>query len=83
MADETILDDEALALPEAEDRPDNLYDSVDGDWQAHGRFDDQAGASSPAIWATEHRGAVAGVVATIAGIGIAVALTALAGGRRS
>ena len=69
--------------PEDPDRPDNLFDSVDGDWAAHGRFDSEAGADSPMIWASEHRGAVSGTVAAVAGIGIAAGLAALIGARRS
>ncbi len=57
----------------AEDRPDNLFDPVPGDYAARGRFSDRASARSPAIWASEHREAVglgllfaAGVAAGIA-----------------
>lgn len=76
---------DAQMTDEAEDsdRPDNLFDSVDGDWAAHGRFDDEAAASSPMVWASEHRGTVTGAAATVAGIGIAAGLAALFGGRRS
>lgn len=56
------------ALP---DRPSNLWDAVPGDWAAHGRFDDRATTSSPAIWASIHggvgtvTGAVAGAVGSL------------------
>ncbi|CAM4101130.1 SDR family oxidoreductase [Palleronia rufa] len=50
---ESQLTDERLR-----DRPDNLYDTVDGDPGAHGRFDGQATERSPAIWASEHRDAL-------------------------
>ena len=46
--------------PRIEGRPDNLYEPVEGDWAARGRFTDRAADASPAIWAGEHRGAVAG-----------------------
>ncbi len=47
----------------AEDRPDNLFDPVPGDFAARGRFSDRAAARSPAIWASEHRAAGLGAVA--------------------
>lgn len=54
--------------PVPSDRPDNLFHAVDGDWGAHGRFDDRASGFSLQAWASRHRGgalaaaAVAGVV---------------------
>jgi len=46
------------------DRPNNLWESVDGDYSAHGRFDRRANDSSRQLWATQHRGElVAGVAA--------------------
>ena len=48
------------------ERPDNLYETVDGDPGAHGRFDSKASNRSPAIWASEHRDAVVAA----AGIGL-------------
>lgn len=38
------------------DRPNNLFESVDADYGAHGIFDDQASDSSWQWWATTHRG---------------------------
>jgi NAD(P)-dependent dehydrogenase (short-subunit alcohol dehydrogenase family) len=38
--------------------PDNLMSPVSGDHGAHGRFDSQATAVSPQLWATRHRAAL-------------------------
>ncbi|HVX29838.1 MAG TPA: SDR family oxidoreductase [Nitrolancea sp.] len=56
--------------PEDPSRPNNLYDSVDGDFGAHGRFDAQATDSSQMLWATEHRGrfALGALAATLTGV---------------
>lgn len=59
----------------AEDRPDNLHDSVPGEYAARGRFSDRAAASSPAIWASEHRNLLVSV-GVIAAAGLAGALLA-------
>lgn len=45
--------------PEDPNRPNNLYDSVDGNYGAHGRFDTRSTDSSQALWATERRGRLA------------------------
>jgi NAD(P)-dependent dehydrogenase (short-subunit alcohol dehydrogenase family) len=50
--------------------PDNLLQPVKGDFAAHGRFDDQASAVSPQLWAAEHR-------TTLLGAGAILALGAL------
>ena len=52
----------------AEDRPDNLFDPVPGDFAAHGRFDDRAHDSSGQLWATRNRRwlALAGGAAAVA-----------------
>jgi short-subunit dehydrogenase len=42
--------------PEDPNRPNNLYESVDGDYGAHGRFDARSTDTSQALWATERRG---------------------------
>ena len=52
------------AEPEDPDRPDNLWQPVDADVGAHGRFDDIARRRSWQIWLSEHRGALA-----LAGVG--------------
>ena len=63
--------------PAPVERPDNLFDSVDGAYGARGRFSDRAGNTSPAIWTSEHRGAVMAGVVAAAGIGMAATLTAI------
>lgn len=59
-------------------RPDNLFDPVEGDYAAHGPFDRRASNRSPAIWASEHRGALitAGAVVGFGLIGVAAAAMA-------
>lgn len=49
------------------DRPDNLHEPVDDeiDYGAHGSFDDQAREHSPQLWATTHRGELAGAIVII------------------
>ena len=39
----------------AEERPDNLFDPVEGDYQAHGRFDSKAKSKSKEAWLGRHR----------------------------
>lgn len=52
----------------SEDRPDNLFESVDGDYSAHGVFDDRAKHSSALSWLDLHRGTIAaGGAAMLAG----------------
>lgn len=43
----------------SEDRPSNLFEPLDGDLGAHGRFDGQSYDSSPQLWATKNRGLLA------------------------
>jgi NAD(P)-dependent dehydrogenase (short-subunit alcohol dehydrogenase family) len=55
--------------PVAEDRPDNLFEPVRGDWRAHGRFDARAKSRSLQEWARRNRGmllALAGLCAAAA-----------------
>lgn len=47
----------------ADDRADNLFDPVPGEYAAHGPFDDRASDHSPALAASEHPGRVAGALA--------------------
>jgi len=56
------------AEPEDPDRPDNLWEPVEADVGAHGRFDAIARRQSWQIWLSEHRRALA-----LAGIGTLVA----------
>lgn len=54
---------------EAAGRPDNLYQPVNGDHGAHGRFDDRALRFSPQLWTNLHRDWFlgAGLAALLAG----------------
>lgn len=70
--------------PEEPNRPDNLWQPVEGDFGAHGVFDAKARPRSVALWAAEHRRAL--TLATLAGVGVATALAVRrsgAGKRRS
>jgi NAD(P)-dependent dehydrogenase (short-subunit alcohol dehydrogenase family) len=59
------LTDEPLPV----DAPANLFQSADGDYGAHGRFDERAHAVSYQAEASRHRGAIAlGVIGCCAGI---------------
>jgi short-subunit dehydrogenase len=51
--------------------PDNLFEPVKGDFAAHGRFDDRASATSPQLWAAEHRRTLigAGLILALGGLG--------------
>jgi hypothetical protein len=55
--------------PEDPNRPNNLYESVDGDYGAHGRFDARSTDTSQALWATERRGrlAIGAIAASLIG----------------
>ncbi len=58
-------------------RPDNLFEPVKGPYGAHGRFDDKAIETSPALWATEHRaglGVTAGLALAAIGAGVGAML---------
>jgi short-subunit dehydrogenase len=68
------LTDEALPV----DTPGNLFASTDGDFGAHGRFDEQAHAVSYQAMASRHQGAVA-----LSFIGLCAVFAALVGRRRS
>jgi hypothetical protein len=60
--------------PVSPDRQDNLFEPVEGDHGAHGRFDAQAKDSSVQLWATKNRGklaAAAGLAAAGAGFMLA------------
>jgi short-subunit dehydrogenase len=64
--------------PADPNRTDNLFTPVPGDPGTHGRFDSRATASSPQLWATEHRNAlVAG------GLGLAAFIALMFFGGRS
>ncbi len=50
-------------------RPDNLFEPVEGDYGAHGIFDEKAHETSPQSWLDRHRGET--VLAGAAAVGIA------------
>jgi NAD(P)-dependent dehydrogenase (short-subunit alcohol dehydrogenase family) len=54
--------------PDDPKRPSNLWESVPGDWDAHGRFDHRAIDRSAQFWVTRHRPAVAAMAAGVAGL---------------
>ncbi len=41
--------------PENPERPDNLYEAVHGDYEAHGRFDDRSYRGSTELWISKHK----------------------------
>jgi NAD(P)-dependent dehydrogenase (short-subunit alcohol dehydrogenase family) len=60
--------------PVSPDRKNNLFEPVPGDFEAHGRFDDEATDSSPELWASMHKkqiglAALGTVAAAAAGVG--------------
>ncbi|WP_102227105.1 SDR family oxidoreductase [Acidimangrovimonas sediminis] len=69
--------------PEDPTRPDNLFETVEGDWAAEGRFGDEASESSAAIWTSEHGGSrlVGGATLATAAV-VALGAFALTRGRR-
>lgn len=58
---------------DAEDRPDNLFDTVAGKYGAHGRFDDRAGSRSSQLFFMK-RPALAAFLAVLTGLCIVVLL---------
>jgi hypothetical protein len=58
--------------PVEPDRRDNLWETVPGDWGAHGDFDDRAADFSPQLWASTHRGWLA-VAGAVIGVGACLA----------
>lgn len=71
-------DSQMIDVPDDHDRPDNLYDTVDGHQGAHGVFDERAKDWSADVWLDTHR---KGLLAAAAGVGVAAIGVALA--RRS
>ncbi|MEZ4236157.1 MAG: SDR family oxidoreductase [Myxococcota bacterium] len=69
-----LLQDEA----NPPDQPNNLWAPVEGDFGAHGVFDDRSRRFSPALWGTTHRGAVAVGIAALLGVGLGAAWMARA-----
>ncbi len=56
--------------PVSPDRRDNLFETVRGNFGAHGRFDDQAINWSPECWLDLHRGTVAAAAGLVLGVGL-------------
>ena len=42
-------------VPVSPERRDNLFESVPGNFEAHGRFDDKAHRTSPLLWVSMNR----------------------------
>ena len=61
------------AQPVGPDRKDNLFEPVEGDHRAHGRFGDKARRRSPLLWASENRGLIGGAAVAL-GAAAALAL---------
>ncbi|WP_254546562.1 hypothetical protein [Halomarina pelagica] len=68
--------------PSDADRPDNLFEPVEADFGAHGRFDDRARGTSRTLWATTHRALVAAVGTAAASVLALFAWLLLDWGRR-
>jgi NAD(P)-dependent dehydrogenase (short-subunit alcohol dehydrogenase family) len=66
--------------PADPDKPHNLWMAVDGDHGAHGRFDREAHATSPQMWASRHRRVLA---LALLGVGAAALGFVAARSRRS
>jgi NAD(P)-dependent dehydrogenase (short-subunit alcohol dehydrogenase family) len=50
------------------DAPDNLRDTVDGSWAAHGRFDDKARSASFEVFTSRHKAAAGAIVLSLLGL---------------
>ncbi len=78
----TGFDDQQTEDPRPPDQPANLWEAADGeggqDFGAHGIFDEEAKDVRVQLWASQHHGAVAAIVATAA----TVAAAGLGLGRR-
>jgi hypothetical protein len=64
----TGLDAQQTDEPSDPHAPDNLFEPVAGDFAAHGPFDARAEPRSLQLWATTHRGWLAGAAAALAGL---------------
>lgn len=62
--------------PEDPNRPDNLYQAVAGDYEAHGRFDDRSRRGGTELWLVKHKYklglglAAAGVAGIVGGLSL-------------
>ena len=63
----TAVDAQQDDYPLEPGRKDNLFEPVPGDHGAHGRFDERSRPRSPLLWASEHRGWIAGGLALALG----------------
>ena len=63
---------------DALDRPDNLYETVDGEYEAHGRFDETARKHSSQLWLAMHPALTATMTAAGLVIVIGLAIVILA-----
>lgn len=63
----TGFSSQQTSQPVEPDRPSNLYESVDGDYGAHGPFDKRALPTSPQWWLNTHRDTVALIVTGLVG----------------
>jgi hypothetical protein len=61
--------------PNQPDAPGNLFDSVAGDFGAHGRFDARAKDASVEFTAARHRGAIVGGLLALGGMAVAALIT--------
>jgi short-subunit dehydrogenase len=73
LAKKAIDGQQMQDMPVSADRPDNLFAPVPDQAATHGIFDDQATTSSPQLWATTHRGAIAGAVGGVLAATVAIA----------
>ena len=69
----TIYSGETTDQPVAPDRPDNLFEPVEGDPGAHGAFGDESRSHSPQLWASKHKPWVVGAAAVAALVGTTLA----------
>lgn len=63
---------------DAEERPDNLFETVEGDYGAHGRFGDKARASSSQLWLAMHPAATATMIICCAILVVGLAILGVA-----
>ncbi len=67
----TGYDSQQIGEPEDPNRPDNLYESVPGDFAAHGAFDARATDHSTELWLAKNRNWILlGAALAAAGVGI-------------
>ncbi len=64
----TAFEGQQADEPVDPNRKDNLFEPVEGDAGAHGRFDAQARGHSPQLWASKHKPWVLGAAAAVAGL---------------